>query len=531
MLNKSRETIIMNKFIPSRKTLVMDKSLKGITLVMGENQQNIAENLPCPQNICGYEITGEISENSGEATIYSAIKDGKQVVIKLYTYTNFDRDKILSLIKELKSEYLLTPIETGTYNNSIYEVLPLINQGNLSEILPLNEETIEKVVIPSIIEGLNTLHSKNIVHRDIKPENIFLNDDKTYAIIGDFGISSILSEEICAKNEFNSNTAGYASPELINGYVTKEADYYALGVTLLYLLLGHFPFEGMSDYQISFNTINRKLEIPDTVSPQMKKLIYGLTAKDRSERYGYEEVKNWLNERGKSYISENSDTMDIYDLTFNGQKFNDLNNLSLSIAQNWYAAKKYLFSGELERQLSLKNEWKAKECKVLKSITDDDTAIFKLIYILNPDAPLCFKGVIFNTLESLGKWMENDTEENKQLIFEFLSSECLCEYLENNQYDIKLIERINNISEEIAKGKSELYYALMYMLSFKDGYGENKINSIPMLIEFLKNHSFEEREKECTKMIYDKKFHMWLYSLGYEKQLEAWLDIYEKAEW
>ena len=41
-----------------------------------------------------------------------------------------------------------------------------------------------------------------------------------------------------------SRTFGYAAPETSTGFVSKESDYYSLGITLLHILLGQDSFFG-----------------------------------------------------------------------------------------------------------------------------------------------------------------------------------------------------------------------------------------------------------------------------------------------
>lgn len=88
-------------------------------------------------------------------------------------------------------------------------------------------------IILQVSEGLNFLHSINIVHRDIKPENVLKQigkDGKEYYKITDFGLSSNREKLMTSK----IGTAYYVAPEIIDGRADqggydKSIDTWALG--------------------------------------------------------------------------------------------------------------------------------------------------------------------------------------------------------------------------------------------------------------------------------------------------------------
>ncbi|KAF8389707.1 hypothetical protein HHK36_024226 [Tetracentron sinense] len=97
-----------------------------------------------------------------------------------------------------------------------------------------------------ILNGLNYLHAHKIVHRDIKPSNLLVNK-KMEVKIADFGVSKIMCRTLDPCNSY-VGTCAYMSPERFdpdtyganyNGYA---GDIWSLGLTLLELYLGHFPF-------------------------------------------------------------------------------------------------------------------------------------------------------------------------------------------------------------------------------------------------------------------------------------------------
>ncbi|KAK9278802.1 hypothetical protein L1049_028381 [Liquidambar formosana] len=101
-------------------------------------------------------------------------------------------------------------------------------------------------VARQVLNGLNYLHSHKIIHRDIKPSNLLVNKDMEVKI-ADFGVSKIMCRTLDACNSY-VGTCAYMSPERFdpdtyganyNGYA---GDIWSLGLTLLELYVGHFPF-------------------------------------------------------------------------------------------------------------------------------------------------------------------------------------------------------------------------------------------------------------------------------------------------
>ncbi|XP_048228198.1 mitogen-activated protein kinase kinase 9 [Ricinus communis] len=99
-----------------------------------------------------------------------------------------------------------------------------------------------------VLNGLNYLHTHKIIHRDIKPSNLLVKKGMEMEVkISDFGVSKIMCRTLDACNSY-VGTCAYMSPERFdpdtyggnyNGYA---ADIWSLGLTLLELYLGHFPF-------------------------------------------------------------------------------------------------------------------------------------------------------------------------------------------------------------------------------------------------------------------------------------------------
>ncbi|XP_057949407.1 mitogen-activated protein kinase kinase 9-like [Malania oleifera] len=101
-------------------------------------------------------------------------------------------------------------------------------------------------VARQVLNGLNYLHSHKIIHRDIKPSNLLVNG-KMEVKIADFGVSKLMCRTLDACNSY-VGTCAYMSPERFDpdtygaNYDGYAGDIWSLGLTLLELYMGHFPF-------------------------------------------------------------------------------------------------------------------------------------------------------------------------------------------------------------------------------------------------------------------------------------------------
>jgi serine/threonine protein kinase len=102
-------------------------------------------------------------------------------------------------------------------------------------------ETVLRGISRQILVGLDFLHERRLMHRDIKPGNVLVNLSGCVKI-SDLGILRDLSGEASVADSF-VGTYHYMSPERIAGKsYTFSSDIWGLGMTILTVLLGGFPF-------------------------------------------------------------------------------------------------------------------------------------------------------------------------------------------------------------------------------------------------------------------------------------------------
>ncbi len=130
---------------------------------------------------------------------------------------------------------------------SLYDVGPdfiamaYIDGPNLAQRAASGIEPATALTIAlQIASALSHAHDSGVVHRDVKPGNVLL-DSQGNAYLGDFGLATLFDDDDPDENA-RVGTPGYMAPEQIaGGAVGPAADQYALGRTLLEMLLGRLP--------------------------------------------------------------------------------------------------------------------------------------------------------------------------------------------------------------------------------------------------------------------------------------------------
>ena len=93
--------------------------------------------------------------------------------------------------------------------------------------------------------ALEHAHGAGVLHRDVKPENVLLQDSADGGVrvkLLDFGIAGAVDPGQWSTMSRVLGTAGYASPEVLNGDgATVSSDLYALGVVLFECLTNRLP--------------------------------------------------------------------------------------------------------------------------------------------------------------------------------------------------------------------------------------------------------------------------------------------------
>ncbi len=143
-----------------------------------------------------------------------------------------------------------------------------------------------------VAQGLQAMHSKNVLHRDIKSDNILCRPNGDIKV-ADMGFSVFLSEQDQYR-QTQKGTPSWVSPEIAKGVTySKEVDVWSYGCFAFELATGQPPHRAETqDINVLFNKIiNQKVpRIPSKWSDSFADFVDKCFIKNPAERWSFEQL-------------------------------------------------------------------------------------------------------------------------------------------------------------------------------------------------------------------------------------------------
>ncbi|KAK9894615.1 kinase-like protein [Cystobasidium minutum MCA 4210] len=149
----------------------------------------------------------------------------------------------LQIMHDCSSIYIVSFYGAYLQDPHICMCMEHMDKGSFDNIYkkvgPIPEDVLGQIAL-AMVSGLTYLYDVHrIIHRDVKPSNVLFNSQGQIKIC-DFGVSGELINSIA---ETFVGTSTYMSPERIQGaQYSVKSDVWSLGITLVELALGRFPF-------------------------------------------------------------------------------------------------------------------------------------------------------------------------------------------------------------------------------------------------------------------------------------------------
>ncbi|CAE6506099.1 unnamed protein product [Rhizoctonia solani] len=154
------------------------------------------------------------------------------------------------------------------FRGRIGMVSPWMSKGALPHYLESTPDADRHDICTQICSGVSYLHQIGVIHGDIKGGNVVVSEEGVPALT-DFG-NSLLTDATVKLTQRAGQTSGpaltlrWSAPELIAGTSrpTRASDIYALGMTILEVISGEWPYPEKSDATVMF-LVSIKKEPPE----------------------------------------------------------------------------------------------------------------------------------------------------------------------------------------------------------------------------------------------------------------------------
>lgn len=201
---------------------------------------------------------------------------------------------------------------------------------------PMSEYDVLRHVLMPGLKGLSHLSTQSVTHRGIRPTNLFYSDSTRKSII--FGDCVTTPPAYAQPALFESLESAMANPAG-RGPGGQRDDVYALGVTLLFLLLGRHPVPELDDEALlaarlangSFATLVGKTPIPASLSEPLR----GMLNDDPKRRWDVQDLEKWLIDRDRRPTTMHQVQKADRPFKYEGRDYYNCRSLAHEIARNW----------------------------------------------------------------------------------------------------------------------------------------------------------------------------------------------------
>ncbi len=363
------------------------------------------------------ETTGQIVERF----IVTKADRNKSAVLTLYA-TGFEPDpSVYALLQRLPRDHIPELITTGRWSDRAYDVCENMETGSLAERPPsgCQIEAVRTLAL-EIGTALRDFAEAGLRHRNLRPPNILIRtEDPLDLVITGFG-SARLSEfdlDIVAPLELTP----YSAPEAVIGAVAPASDWWSLGMILLEQITEGRCFEGINPRVFLMHALATGVPVSEDLPSELRTLLRGLLVRDQSQRWGWKQLKAWLDGEPVEVPPEvnvgQSESDELPTIVLGGKTHTSPIRFALEAAgsEYWDEARDLLMRGEVA-------SWSAEvglpsgTTSALRQVArrdglHDDFRLSVALKLLNENMPLTFRGDIINP-----PWLRTNSELGYELI-------------------------------------------------------------------------------------------------------------------
>ncbi|BFU20602.1 protein kinase domain containing protein [Entamoeba histolytica] len=246
-----------------------------------------------------YELQRKLGEGS-EGCVRLGVnrRTGEKKAIKIFYKSrgiNLEHlENEIASLRKLNHPNIVKLEEVIENDEQLYFVMELCLGGSLAEHVAISPFSIPvaRNFFKQLLSGVKYCHDNGVIHRDLKLENLILDRDGINLKICDFGHSVVVVSDWDFVESAVVGTLYHIAPEQLQDhcYRGKKADIWSIGVILVRMLTGKYPFYS-KDPEETINLIkNAVYSLPDNLPPDIQELISHIFVIDPEQRYSIEQV-------------------------------------------------------------------------------------------------------------------------------------------------------------------------------------------------------------------------------------------------
>lgn len=374
------------------------------------------------QRLDDWVLVAQLPGLTGESDLYLGRRDGSDT-LALVRHLQLGLEpepRTYEILEALAHPSVPRLLAHGRVDGRAYEVWEQVDGPTLAEIGPtLRDEDLE-VVAGTLIGALTLFERRGLRHGSLQPQVIRQRGgDPRVLAITDFATARAAEFDVEASRL--RQPSRYMAPEAVADASTAASDWWSLGMILLELLTKGGCFAGVNDKAYVLHLVARGVELPEDLSPRWRNLLEGLLTRDHEKRWKADQALKWVaGEKEQTFYEGIGSRGPVgEDFDFAGQRFRSPAAFAFTAADeaHWDEAFSALEQGRLATWLGTFDRNVRKGSYDLVSRIGSDERIPKDIRLalalaaINPDIPLCLRGVILNSAELLrdpvkgGQWL------------------------------------------------------------------------------------------------------------------------------
>ena len=272
----------------------------------------------------------------------------------------------------------------------------------------ISEHELTRRYIDPLAAGLQGLAALGVAHREVRPDNIFFMDKEGQnVVLGDCVTSPAGFDQplICESIEH-----GMTAPAG-RGEGDSRDDMYALGVTMVLILLGQNPVGNLSEDDLLYAKVEHGTYATlcggTRIAMSFIEPLRGMLSDDAEERWGTEELDLWINGRKMTPMQRKPARRAAQPLTFGGRDHVSPRTLARAFTMNVADAARMLKEGAAfdtwirrhlaDPTLADRLQGVVDQARVFEGqpTGSDDVIVARIALFLDPAGPVRYKGFSF----------------------------------------------------------------------------------------------------------------------------------------